>query len=237
MIRAQHRWPAEKIFRVYVFRILKKHFASVSLLNKFPELDPILPTLLIPNHNTWWDGFFIYFFNETVANQTIYLMMLNEQLKKYPFFSQVGAYGINPDNPKSTFTSLKYTLELLDRPTTPKSMVCIFPQGELQSWNPREIKFKPGIDWIIKKRENAVNLVPLAIRAEFLEDQLPQLFFMADKNYILDKSSFKGLEWLTSICRKNLLNIQQAIIERQKGEILITGKSSAQKRFDQFRFR
>lgn len=237
MIKAQHKWSAEKIFHVYVFRMLKKHFTSVALLGKFPKLDPILPTLLIPNHNTWWDGFFAYFFNETVTKQNIYLMMLNEQLKKYPFFSQVGAYGIDPDNPKSTLTSMKYTLELLDQPTSPKSMVCIFPQGELQSWNPQGLRFKSGIDWLIRKWESPINLIPLAIRAEFLDDQLPQLFFMADRNYILDKSSFNGIEWLTSICRNNLLNIQQAILERQKGEILITGKSSAQKRFDKFRFR
>ena len=237
MIKAQHKWSAEKIFRVYVFRMLKKHFASVSLLGKFPNLDPILPTILIPNHNTWWDGFFAYFLNEAVAKQNIYLMMLDEQLKKYPFFSQVGAYGIDPDNPKATLTSLKYTLELLDLPTTPKSMVCIFPQGELQPWNPNGLKFKPGIDWIIRKWENPINIVPLAIRPEFLEDQLPQLFFMADNNYIVDKSSFKGLKWLESTCRQNLLNIQKAILDKQSGEILITGKSSAQKRFDQFKLR
>lgn len=237
MIKAQHKWSAEKIFHIYIFRLLKKHFASVSLLGEFPKLDPILPTLLIPNHNTWWDGFFVYFLNETVAKQTIYLMMLDDQLKKYPFFSQVGAYGIDPNNPKGTLTSLQYTLELLNQPTTPKSMVCIFPQGELQSWNPKGIKFKPGIDWLIKKWANPINIVPMAIRAEFLEDQLPQLFFMADKNYIVDKSSFKGLDWLETTCKNNLLNLQQAIIEKQTGEILLSGKSSIQKRFDQFKFK
>ena len=69
MIKAQHNWSADKIFRIYIFRMLKKHFASVTLFGKLPESDPLLPTLLIPNHNTWWDGFFVYFLNETVAKQ------------------------------------------------------------------------------------------------------------------------------------------------------------------------
>ena len=74
-------------------------------------------------------------------------------------------------------TSLKYTLELLNQSTTPRSMICIFPQGELQPWDPQNIKFKPGIDWLINKYQNPINLVPLAIRPEFLDDQLPHLFF------------------------------------------------------------
>lgn len=237
MIKAHHKWSAEKIFRIYVYKLLRKHFASITLLGQFPKLDPILPTILIPNHNTWWDGFFVYFLNETVAKQNIYLMMLDEQLKKYPFFSQVGAYGINPDNPKSTLTSLKYTLDLLKESTSPKSMVCIFPQGELQPWDPERMTFMPGVEWIIKKWNNPVNLVPLAIRVEFLEHQLPHVFFMANKNHIVDKNAFKGLDWLETTCKNQLLKIQKSVIEKQSGDILLSGKSSIQKRFDQFRFK
>ena len=237
MIKAQHNWFAEKIFRIYVFRMLKKHFASISIIGKFPELNTNFPTLLIPNHNTWWDGFFVYFLNKTVTRQNIYLMMLNEQLKKYPFFAQVGVYGIEPNNPKATLTSLKYTLELLNLTTAPKPMICIFPQAELQPWNPQKLKFKPGIEWIIKKWHKPVNLVPLAMRAEFLDDQLPHLFFMAEANYVVDQSSFMGIKWLESTCRDNLFKTQQAIIGKQEYNILMYGKASAQKRYDQFRLR
>ena len=237
MIKAQHNWSADKIFRIYIFRMLKKHFASVTLFGKLPESDPLLPTLLIPNHNTWWDGFFVYFLNETVAKQKIYLMMLEEQLKKYPFFSQVGAYGIEPANPKGALTSLKYTLELLEQPTTPKSMVCIFPQGELQPWNPCTLKFKPGIEWLIRKLKNPVNLIPLAIRTEFLEDQLPELFFMTGENQVIDHTTFKGLNWLEQTSKNLLLDIQKAITEKQNGEILLKGKLSIQKKFDRFTFK
>jgi hypothetical protein len=60
---------------------------------------------------------------------------------------------------------------------------------------------------------------------------------MAEANYVVDQSSFIGLKWLESTCRKNLLNMQRAIIEKKEHNILITGKSSSQKRFDQFRLR
>ncbi|MEJ2052909.1 MAG: lysophospholipid acyltransferase family protein [Calditrichaceae bacterium] len=236
MIKASHKWTAEKIFHTYVYRLLRKHFTSITLFDEFPEIDPILPTLLIPNHNTWWDGFFIYFLNDRIIKQKIYLMMFEQQLKRYPFFSQVGAYGIYPENPKAALTSLKYTLEILNEPASPKSLVCIFPQGELQPWHPKGLKFKPGIEWIIRKWQKPVNLIPLAMRAEFLDDQLPRLFFMAEKNFIIDRSSFKGLKWLETTCRNQLYKIQKSIIDKKDGHVLLTGKSSVQKRFDQFRF-
>ncbi|HEM48974.1 MAG TPA: hypothetical protein ENO27_02070 [Caldithrix sp.] len=80
--------------------------------------------------------------------------MLNEQLKKYPFFAQVGVYGIEPDNPKATLTSLKYTLELLNLSIVPKPMVCIFPQAELQPWNPQKLSSNPASNGSLK---NGIN--------------------------------------------------------------------------------
>lgn len=235
MIKARHQWWADKIFYLYIRHLLKKHFSAVKLLKEFPDLDPAFPSLLIPNHNTWWDGFFIYFFNKAVCRQRTYLMMLDDQLNNYPFFSRVGAYGIDPHNPKATLRSLKYSVEILEQRSLPHTMVCLFPQGELQPWNPENLKFKAGLDWIIKQVSTPLNCIPLAMRCEFLEEQRPELFFLAENNYIVDKINFKGMDWLQERCQKQMFNIVQSIQDKQQGRILLKGKTSVSKKFDTFR--
>jgi hypothetical protein len=59
MIQAQHAAWADRIFHPYVTWLFKRHFHVVRLLGKIPETNPELPLLLLPNHSTWWDGFFV----------------------------------------------------------------------------------------------------------------------------------------------------------------------------------
>ena len=131
MIEAKHIFWAEKLFQFYIFRLLKKHFHAFHLLGEIPKIDPNIPVILIPNHSTWWDGFFFYLLNRKLFKRTIYLMMLESQLSKYHFFSKVGAYSVAPENPKKILQSLRYTIGLLKKHTDKKPIICIFPQGEM----------------------------------------------------------------------------------------------------------
>jgi len=237
MIKARHQWWADQIFRFYIFRLLKKHFAAMKWFGEIPELDPELPSLLIPNHNTWWDGFFIYFLHKTVLKPTVYLMMLDDQLHKYSFFSRVGAYGIDPANPKAALRSLKYTVDILNQKVIPRNMVCMFPQGELQPWNPPGLSFKPGLEWIIKHVSGPVQCIPLAMRCEFIEEQRPEVFFLSEQHYIIEQQTFKGLDWLQEIGREQLQSLQDRIVRREQAQILLCGRQSVSERFDTLRGR
>jgi len=235
MIKARHQWWADKVFHLYIYRMIKKHFAGLGHFEPFAELDPDLPTLMVPNHNTWWDGFFFYFLNREIYHRNDFLMMLESQLSKYPFFSRIGVYSVNPENPKSALRSLEYTVDLMSLQTKPRSMICIFPQGELQPWNPGIVQFKSGIEWLIKKYEKPVNLVPLGIRCELKELQTPEVFFSAPENHIVDRKSFEGILWLEKTCSDLLFQLEQSIRENRNVSILMKGRHSVQDKYDRIR--
>jgi hypothetical protein len=235
MIKAKKIWWADKVFKVYIYRLIKNHFANLAHFESFAEIDPNLPTLVVPNHNTWWDGFFFYFLNKEIYHQNDFLMMLEHQLRKYPFFPRIGVYGVEPENPKAALRSLQYTIELMSLETKPRSMICIFPQGELQPWNPAKVEFKSGIEWLIKKYNRPLNLVPLAIRCELMELRTPEVFFSAPENYTINQQNFKGMQWLEKTCHKLFINLEQSIRENRPTNVLLRGRHSVQEKYDRVR--
>jgi 1-acyl-sn-glycerol-3-phosphate acyltransferase len=59
MIEArQSRW-ADAIFLPYVQQLMKRSFHAVRLLGEPPVPPREKPVLIVANHGTWWDGFFI----------------------------------------------------------------------------------------------------------------------------------------------------------------------------------
>jgi 1-acyl-sn-glycerol-3-phosphate acyltransferase len=94
MIQARHTKWAEWIFIPYISHLLSRSFYSVRLLGNMPETDKNLPLVLLPNHSTWWDGFFVHLLNRKIFEREIFLMMLKSQLEKFSFFSRLGAFGV-----------------------------------------------------------------------------------------------------------------------------------------------
>ena len=237
MIEAKpSRW-ALTIFDMYIKRLLKRHFFRLNMLGKIPGIDPSLPVMLTPNHSTWWDGFFVYILNQKFYNRHLYLMMLERQLVKYSFFSRLGAYSIDPKQPKKVIESLNYTVELLDRQKESPPLICIFPQGELLPWSARPIVFQTGMDWIIKKYKGKLNLLPLAMRAEYTGEQNAEVFFLFGENSTIDSGSFKGVKWLAKI-EEDLLDELQGRMVRQDASVdLLQGTSSVNSKWDHIRRR
>jgi hypothetical protein len=234
MIEAKHKLWADKIFYPYVMWLFKRHFHAIHLLGEIPAPPADLPLLLLPNHSTWWDGFFAYLLNKKLFARIGYLMMLEEQLAKYRFFAKIGAYSVNPKLPKSVLASLHYSVSLLRQKPMPRPMLCIFPQGDLQPWDARPLNYKRGLEWLLQKYAQPVNILPLAIRVEFLGEQRPEVFFLFGKNYQLDFSAFPGLNWLEELEETLLNNLSIRIVQREAGQILLQGYRSVNEVFDSF---
>ncbi|NIS38779.1 hypothetical protein GWN91_06515, partial [Candidatus Saccharibacteria bacterium] len=232
MTRAKHSRWAHLIFDIYLWWAFRRHFNAFHLLGELPKPDPKLPLILVPNHSTWWDGFFVHFLNKRYLGRPLYLMMLEEQLQKYKFFSRVGAYGIEPDNSKSILKSLNYTTKVLKQSQSPFPTVCIFPQGELQPWGKRPLDFKSGIDWVIKKYQKPINILLLCIRCEYLQQQKPGVFFLFNKNYVFDVDTFPGNKWLEEIEEVLLDDLNQRIAEGKTGQLLLNGSRSVNQKMD-----
>lgn len=221
MIKARHSFWADQLFRRYVTRLLKRHFCRFHLLGERPSPDPAYPLLLLPNHSSWWDGFWVYLLNRKLFQRPFYVMMLERELRKYPFFARIGAFGIDPHNPKGILHALRYTGEVIRAPhARGKPLVCIFPQGELRPWARRPLNYKRGIDWIIEKYTGKINVIPLAIRAEHLGQQYPEVFFLFGKSYLYDAGSFPGIDLLEEIENFLLDDLALRIVYGESGEDL-----------------
>ena len=218
MIRAQHRLWADIIFQPYLTWLFKRHFHEIQLLGTLPEIPDDLPLLLLPNHSTWWDGFFVYLLNKRIFRRTTYLMMLEKQLTKYKFFAKIGAYSIEPENRRSLIESLEYTVELLNQEM---SLVSVFPQGQLLPWHTRPIGYKRGVEWILRKYGNPVTVLPLAIRAEFLGEQRPSVFFLFGDVSQFDAEKFHGMDWLEKTETALLDDLALQILRQEKGQNLL----------------
>jgi len=229
MIKANPTRWAKFIFHIYVMRLMKRHFHAFHLFGDLPQPDPELPLLLIPNHSTWWDGFFVYLLNHQILRRESYLMMLDRQLAEYKFFSRIGAFGIAPGDKLNVKESLNYTVELLRKKNV---SITIFPQGELLPWGKRPLNFKRGIKSIISWYKESLNILPLAIRAEYVGEQQAEVFFQFGENIIVDSQSFHGVKWLEDVELNLLNNLAERIHNGDKGDILLAGIGSINVRMD-----
>jgi len=232
MIKARHSKWADKIFFAYIRRLLKKHFNGLHYYGEPPVFKQDIPVILLPNHSSWWDGFFVYILNKKLFNREIYLMMLEEELANNSFFSRVGAYSINQDSLSGVKESLDYTRSIILNKST--SLICVFPQGELLPWGVTPPGFKRGPEIILRKVPGPVYICLLAIKIEFLNEQRPDVFFMYE--YFLESSpntiNMKEYEAkMTTLLDK----LNRAIIEQKQATLLLKGKESINRYFERLR--
>lgn len=173
MIKADHKKWAEFVFDTYLNRLLKKSFYDFRIINQLPNIDPSKSLVMAPNHFSWWDGFFVYWLNKKVLNKKLYVMMLEEQLKRYWFFKKLGCYSIDLNDSKKMITSLKYTMDLIQNAD---NAITVYPQGEIQSYEQRPIQLKDGIDFIAKKSKVNFQIIPVAFKIHYTNERSPIIY-------------------------------------------------------------
>ncbi|NUM80027.1 1-acyl-sn-glycerol-3-phosphate acyltransferase [bacterium] len=210
MIRAKHHPWAERIFRLYIDYLFRKNFNRIVLIGHVPTIDPALPMLLLPNHTTWWDGFFIYLLNREIFRRQIYMMMLEEQLRRYWFFSKIGCYSISPTSVRA---SLEYTQKILRSGST---LVCMYPQGELVSTH-APIIYKHGVEWIC--RGQRVQLIQTAMKIEYSHKPKPDVFIKLS-NVLTNEAAAVKVSDLQNWHRELLQQLITGIISKNHERIL-----------------
>jgi hypothetical protein len=221
MTEAKHARWAERIFLPYVRRLTKKHFHAMRLIGELADVPREKPLLVVANHGTWWDGFFIYLFNAHMLHRELYMMMLEEQLAKYPFFRRLGAFGIEQGRPRSVMSSIAYSAAVLKDPS---NLLCIFPQGSMRHVHARPLGFQRGLQRVVAMSGGVLSVLPVAMACEFIDDQRPEVYLLADRAYEVSASTFPGVEWLERIQESQMDRLEQAIAAREQGRILLGGR-------------
>ncbi|KAF0148923.1 MAG: Acyltransferase domain protein [Ignavibacteria bacterium] len=170
MIKADHNNIAQFLFYPYIKWLMKKHFAHFYLVNEPPKVIEDSSLLLTPNHISWWDGFFIGHLEKKYYNRKVHIMMLEEQLKNFWFFSKVGAYSIKQESIKSFLETRAYTRELISQST---NSVIVYPQGEIEDYEKRPLTIKKGIKNILQNINSDVTILPIGFKIQFHNEMKP----------------------------------------------------------------
>jgi 1-acyl-sn-glycerol-3-phosphate acyltransferase len=170
MMKASHHIVVYNFFKVYTLWKIRRSFHAVEVNGTIANKD--LPVLLIMNHMSWWDGFWALYLNMKLFHRKFHFMMLEEQLRKYSFFNKCGGYSVSKHT-RSIVETLEYTVELL---SDNKNLVLLFPQGKIESLYSKSYIFEPGIEYILKKLNQPVQLVFVANLVEYLSNPRPTLF-------------------------------------------------------------
>lgn len=175
MIKARHHSFIYPFFQSYTLRKLSKAFKHIQLIGDFE--DDGHSVLLVSNHTSWWDGFWMMYVNLKVIHRKFHFMMLEENLKKHWYFNYSGGYSVKKHS-RSVLESLAYTNELLENP---QNMVLMFPQGELHSMQYQELKFEQGIYHVLQKARNPIQILMVASFVEYFDAPKPRLYLYLQK--------------------------------------------------------
>ena len=178
ILKASHHPVIYPFFQFYSWLKIKMHFDHVSISHDFREKG--LPILMISNHFSWWDGFWVVYLNlKLLHRKFFFFMMLEEELKKHMYLNKSGGYSVRKGS-RSIVESLSYTAELLN---DKNNLVLMFPQGRIESIYKKDFIFEKGIEFVLKKASARPQIIFLVNLVDYFSNQKPGLF-MYLKEYI-----------------------------------------------------
>lgn len=169
MIQARHIPFFVRFFNWYSRRMMQMHFQDIRYHNAIQA--PEKSMLVIANHFSWWDGFFVVHYNNRFFQKKFHVMMLEDQLKNRSFLNKAGAFSIKK-NSRSAIDSLKYAGEIL---SDDDNLLLMFPQGEIQSQHQCQFTFKKGIETILKHTKIHPEILFVANLTEYYSHKKPSL--------------------------------------------------------------
>ncbi len=170
MIKASHHILIYPLFKWLTRFLLRRHFCSIQIDGEFNDKGG--PVLVVANHISWWDGFWVEYLNQKIIHRKFYFMMREEQLKKHWYFQHTGGYPVKK-NSRKIAESIDYTVELLSKN---ENLVLMFPQGKIHSAYNYSIRFESGIRRIVTQCHDATQVVFAANFTDYFSSIKPHLF-------------------------------------------------------------
>lgn len=148
---------------------MRKRFHALLVAGLEEAAPPPAPLLICATHNNWWDGFVALMLDAYCLRGTGCLMQQEDHLRRYPFFTRLGVFGIDPGRPRA---GLRHTLLRLSE----KRDVWMFPQGRLTPAD-EPITVGPGFSFLA--RRSGCRILPLAIGYEWRMESNPTILCRA----------------------------------------------------------
>lgn len=173
--KAKHHFLIDPFLRFYVIRKMKRTFHSVYFSGEITDRKNSV--LLVANHVSWWDGIWALYFNRRFFHRKFYFMMLEEQLRKNWFFSYTGGFSIRKKS-RSVLETIDYTANLL---SNRNNLVLLFPTGEIQSMHGNKFIFEKGVEKILQKVKNEIQVVFMVNLVDYFSNSKPSLYIYLEE--------------------------------------------------------
>lgn len=167
------------IYWALVRSAIWSHFACVWLRVEGPLPTPADgPLIFYLNHPSWWDGYMAHVLSRMVLGNRFqtFGMMDERELRRFRFFTWIGAFSVNRQDARSALASVAYiSRRLAERRDR---ALAIFPQGEITPNDRRPLTVFSGMAHVAQ-RAGGATLWPVALRYEFRGEQRPEAFIRA----------------------------------------------------------
>lgn len=205
MIRARHHMVIYPMFKWLTRLLVRRNFSSVEVHADFDDQGG--GVLVLANHISWWDGFWMELLNQKLLRRRLHFMMLHEQLKKHWYFQYAGGYSVRKGT-REVVESIRYTNELL---CSGANMVLMFPQGQIHSAYCDFIHFEKGAERIVGRSATELQVLFVANFIDYYSNAKPTLFIYA-KSYSSSSLKDKNLEQEYNQFYNRVLNQHKAKI-------------------------
>jgi 1-acyl-sn-glycerol-3-phosphate acyltransferase len=179
ILKASHNIFFYKFFSVYAMLKIKSAFRKVVISGEVTDKGK--PVLVISNHFSWWDGFWIMYMNRKLFGRKFFFMMQEEHLRKHMFFNKTGGYSVRKGS-RTVLETIAYTIELLKQKD---NLVLIFPQGEIRTLYQHDIHFEKGICRILNATGKDIQIVFAVNLIDYFSESKASLFvYLKDHEYV-----------------------------------------------------
>jgi 1-acyl-sn-glycerol-3-phosphate acyltransferase len=131
------------------------------------------PQLWVGNHTSWWDPLVVFYLSRAFFGLDGHAMMDASNLQKLPFFSRIGAFGVDLADPADGARALRYAARLLRGGE--RRMVTVFAQGRERPVTERPLAFRPGSAELARLAP-AASVLPFALRYEMQGEEKPYAY-------------------------------------------------------------
>ncbi len=229
---------ATRAFGAYLDLLARRTFATVRWRSdsSWQEWDLAVPTLVVANHTSWWDGFLSHQVSR-VMGASFRILMEAEHLARYNTFRRFGALPVERRDPHQAVRDLGMAVACL----APRTMVWIYPQGRRRPAAEPLDALEHGAAWMIRRHGGPLRVVPVAFRYAFLSEQRPEAFVLLGEPWLLDRAPAEGRRAITAQLAARLgatvagLDADLATERLERFEILVAGRLSINNRLDRMR--
>jgi chlorobactene lauroyltransferase len=192
------------LFDLYVRNLFWRRFKNIAIDQHYQPSEGT-GTIYFLNHTSWWDGLIPLLLNQKLFRQNARALMEDKQMRRHRFFSKIGAFSVNLDDPRGSVRSLRYAAESMKRRN---ASLFIYPEGKIVPFSDSRPAFKEGLAWIARNSPQA-DLVPIGIYITTAQSARPELFIRVgratDRNELPEGESLTG--HLEQVMQENLQSL------------------------------